>query len=102
MNPIIYRELFDLEYKVSRQAVDFILDEFDKYQIDAYDIIDYDHSVIIKFNRKLEGLPLVRGELRVDRIQKKFIISGYCDGYLLPARGNWDMVVDYLYKLINT
>lgn len=102
MQTEIFNEIFNIEYKISRQAIDFILDEFDKYKIDIYDIIDYDHCVIIRFNRKLEGLPLVRGELRIDRIEKAFTISGYCDGYLLPAKGDWDMVVDYLHKLINT
>jgi len=101
MHPVIYDEIFNIEHKVSEVALDFIRDELDKYQIDIAHIIDYDHTIVIKFSKNLDGLPIVYGEIRIDRIYKCFTITGYCQGFLLPAIGDWNDIEQYLYHLVN-
>lgn len=101
MHPAVYDEIFNLQYKISRSALEFIQEQLDKYQIDINYITDYDHSMIIKFGRHCKNLPDIFGDIRIDRINKNFIVCGYCDGYLLPLVGDWEDVVEYLDRLLN-
>lgn len=102
MRDYIYNEIFDMRYRINSTMLDFIKEELSMFDMDIFNICDYDHSIIIKYGRHATNhLLAVEGELRIDRITKKFYISGYCDGYLLPATGGWDTIIDYLHKLIN-
>lgn len=95
-------EIFNLNSMVSRIAIDFIQEELDKHQLDCTYVVDYDHSILIKFNRSLPKLSKVYGEIRIDRIKRNFTVCGYCDGYMLPTTGDWNCVLTYLDQLIDT
>lgn len=101
MHPVIYEELFNTQYRINRPVLDFILDELDRYHLNVDNIIDYDHCIIIKFSSNGRLATAVIGEIRIDRIARLFIVSGYCDGYLLPSAGDWDNATEYLKSLVS-
>ena len=96
---IVLDEMFNVKFRVSEQALDFISDELDKYRCVISHVDDYDHAVVVHFGREMNGMPKVEGELRIDRIERNFEIVGTCEGLMLPVRGDWDMVTTYLRQL---
>ena len=100
MHPIIFNEIFNLEHQVSRTALELIQEELDELHLDLSNIVDYDHSIVMRFVRNIP--PAAYGEIRIDRINQNFIACGYCAGYMLPVTGDWQCVKAYLHQLINT
>ena len=101
MSSVILDEIFNLQHRVSDQAIDYISDELDVFRCSISEVNDNDVAVTIHFGRSLNGMSKVEGEIRVDRLTKTFEIVGNCEGVMLPACGNWDMVIEYLRQLTN-
>ena len=94
----IINEILDLRYVVNDAALESIYDALACYDCNITTVNNLDWVIIIKFVNKSKNL---MGELRVDRVKKTFSIVGYCDGFMLPAEGNWHTVIEYLDYLTN-
>ena len=101
MPPVILKEIFNLQHRVSDQAIDYISDELNIFRCVISEIEDNDLAVTINFGRSLNGMPKVNGVIRIDRLSKRFEIVGCCEGTMLPICGNWDVIIEYLRQLTN-
>jgi len=90
-------EIFNVKYRVSDQALEYISDELDKFRCTISRIEDNDLAVTIYFGRNT--IPSVDGEIRIDRIFKNFSITGICNGLILPMSGDWGTIIEYLNRL---
>ncbi len=99
---VVLDEIFNLEFKVSDQAIEYISDELDKFGCVISNSFDYDMSVIIMFYKQHDkSHPYLEGELRIDRIQRRFeICVKYGEETVLPAFGDWDLIIEYLVKVL--
>lgn len=101
MQSVILDEIFNLQHRVSDQAIDYISDELDSFRCTISEVEDNDVAVTISFGRSLNGMSKVVGEIRIDRLRKQFEIVGRCEGTMLPACGSWDVIIEYLRQLTN-
>lgn len=99
MPPVVLDEIFNLQRRVSDQAIDHISDELDAFRCAISKVDDNDLAVTIHFGRSLNGMPEVKGEIRIDRLAKNFEIAGSCEGTMLPISGDWEMIIEYLRQL---
>jgi hypothetical protein len=99
LSPVILKEIFTIKYRVSDQALDHISDELDQFRCVVSHIEDNDMAVTIHFQRDLNGLPAVKGEIRIDRMATNFQIVGACEGFMLPVEGDWSVILAYLRQL---
>lgn len=99
LSSIVLNEIFNIKYRISDQAIDHISDELDKFRCVISRVDDNDLAITIYFDRRIDNLPLVKGEIRIDRIMHDFGIIGFCDGLMLPAKGDWSMILTYLGQL---
>ncbi len=94
--PIISSELFSIRHRVNDIAMEYIVDEFWKYRLRVTKIDDCDVFVYIDF----VGTD-IEGELKIDRFQKHFeIVARNKNSMILPAIGDWNIVLKYLTTLI--
>lgn len=94
----VIQEIFDIRFAVNDAALECIYDELQLYECAVSTVNNLDWVIIIKFNDNSKNLI---GELRIDRIKKTFTVVGYCNGFMLPAEGNWSTVEGYLDILTN-
>jgi hypothetical protein len=97
-NPVIV-DLFDIEYKPSRTAIDHIADVVESHGFSVNRIDNFD--VRIWYRLLKEGTDL-SGDLIVDRMSRTFEISADCDDqkYAALATKDFDLIEDYL-KLLS-
>lgn len=100
MHSVLYKELFDIRYKVNPSILDSIQDELDQFGLDITCVLDYDLYVILKLTGKSQGRP-IEAEIRIDRMCRNFTICGFCGNYMLPCTGDWHNVEQYLACLIS-
>ena len=96
---VIHDEIFNLQRRVTEQALEYIGDQLGTFRCTVSEIIDNDLAVTIRFGRSLNGIPEVEGEIRIDRMTKQFDIAGRCEGTMLPATGDWGVIIEYLRQL---
>tara|TARA_R110000751_G_scaffold101612_2_gene195913 strand:- start:1238 stop:1543 length:306 start_codon:yes stop_codon:yes gene_type:complete len=94
----IIQELLDIRYAVDDAALECVYDTLELYECDITTVNNLDWVIIIKFTDKSKDLI---GELRIDRVKKSFTVVGYCGGFMLPAEGDWKVVLEYLNHLTN-
>jgi len=99
LSQTVLTEIFNVKYRVSEQALDHISDELDQFRCTISRIEDNDMAVTIYFGRNMNGMPAVEGEIRIDRVRKLFEIVGICEGWMLPAEGDWSVIIEYLRQL---
>lgn len=99
LSPAVLIEIFNVKYRVSEQALDHISDELDQFRCTISRVEDNDLAVTIYFGRNMNGMPAVEGEIRIDRVNERFEIVGVCEGFMLPAHGDWSVILEYLRQL---
>jgi hypothetical protein len=99
MPSIILDEIFNLQLRISEPAIEYISDQLDSFRCTISSVDDHDVAITIRFGRSMSGLPDVEGEIRIDRFDKTFEVVGYCDGTMLPIKGDWELVIEYLRQL---
>lgn len=98
MHVLLLHEIFDLSTKPTAIAIEQLCDDIDTLGFVVKDFDNYDHALVVRFARQSDRP--VEGELRVDRIRQVFDIVALSNGSLiLPASGDWDLVIDYLTSL---
>ncbi len=91
----ILDEIFNLQFQISDIAIQHFVDELDDLGFVVTNYINHDAAVMLNFSG--EGMV---GELRIDRIRRCFDIIVKCEGaVVLPASGDWNLVVEYLQKV---
>ncbi len=100
---VILGEIFNLCYRVSDVAIEYLCDELEKCGCIVSHHDNFDSSVFLYFQRSAdETHPVLEGELRVDRIYKRFEISAkYGNETIMPASGDWNLVMEYLQKILS-
>jgi hypothetical protein len=95
-------EIFNLEFRVSEQALEYVEGEFSRFGCVVSNHCDYDVAVMVYFNRPADAAhPRLEGELRIDRIERRFEIGvKYGDELIFPAYGDWNLVTKYLTKVL--
>lgn len=96
MPQVVFDEIFDLQHRISEQAIGYISDELDAFRCIITEVIDNDVAVTIYFGR---SGTLLEGEIRIDRLSQQFEIIGKYDSLILPISGDWDVVIEYLRQL---
>jgi hypothetical protein len=100
LSKVVLDEIFNVRYRVSDQAIDYIADELDRFRCVIFRVEDNDLAVTIYFGRSMNGVPAAEGEIRIDRVNRQFEIVGKCCGFMLPAEGDWFVIVEYLRQLV--
>jgi hypothetical protein len=91
----IQKEIFNLQFKISDMAVEFISDEFQKLNFHINRVIDNDLAVT--FYAEGQNCTI---EMRIDRLAQKFQLSASKDGYTyMPVVGNWDRIMGCMQQL---
>ncbi len=91
-------EIFDLRHKPSDVALGHLFDDLDDLGLIVRSSHNYDHAIVVHFSKP--GDHPLQGEIRIDRIRRVFDVSAMVDGVVvLPASGEWDLVLEYLQKL---
>jgi len=99
LSSVVLNEIFNIKYRISDQAIEHISDELDKFRCVISRVDDNDLAITICFDRCINNLPIVEGEIRIDRVMNNFGIIGSCDGLMLPINGDWSMILTYLEQL---
>lgn len=95
----ISEEIFDLRCRPGDVALGHLYEDLENLGLVIKRIDNYDHAIIVVFHKP--GDHPIEGELRIDRIRRVFDISIMVDGeVVLPASGDWDLVLEYLQKAI--
>jgi len=87
-NPIIV-DLFDIEFKSSRTAIDHIADLIEDYGLNVIDVNDYDVKVWYTFS---EGAK--KGELIINRMDRTFTVLA--DNHPATTFKHFELVEDFL------
>jgi hypothetical protein len=97
-NPIVV-DLFDIEYKPSQSAIDYISDIIENHGFVVDNVNDYDIRIWFNFTLKKNNL---NGNLIVDRMKRSYEISAKTGdiSYASLATKNFDLVEEWL-KLLH-
>lgn len=99
LSEAVLHEIFDLRHKPNDVVLNHFFEDIEEYGLIVKQYFDYDHAIVIIFCRPGDH-PIV-GEIRVDRIRRVFDISIKVDGaVVLPASGDWGLVLEYLQKAL--
>lgn len=92
----ICTELYNLSAKIGDSVLQYIVEEFEQYNLYVYHITDNGLTVTLKFHNNY-----IDGELYINRVDKEFEIMAIAGEWtILPMRGNWDIIEQYLAKLV--
>jgi hypothetical protein len=84
--PIVLTELFDLRHQVNDVILQHIADELESFGLSVTNIANLDHAILYSFR----GPEKLKGELRVDRITRRFeIIWATSEYWAFPVCGDW-------------
>jgi hypothetical protein len=102
LSQVILNEIFNLEYQINDVCLQQLADELSYYQCVVRNYDNFDAAIIVYFYRQTDvEHPHLEGELRIDRITKQFTICvTYGEEIVLPAVGSWDLIIDYLTKVL--
>lgn len=102
LSRIVEEELFNIQYRVGDMVIAQISEEIEKFLLSVNRVENNDFALTFYFGRNetYKPLPVVEGELRIDRLGKMFEIIAKCnDWYVVPAYGDWVTVHDYLSEI---
>ncbi len=100
LSEIVLHEIFDLRHKPNDVVLGHLFESVEECGLTIKQHFDYDHAIVIVFHRP--GDHPVAGEIRIDRIRQIFDVSIKVDeAVVLPASGDWDLVIEYLQKAMS-
>ncbi len=97
-------EMFNLTHHITDQVLEHLVDELGEFGCVIVSHDDFDSSMLIHFRREPDAdHDLLEGELRIDRIMRRFeIVVKYGESVVFPAYGQWPLITEYLTKVLAT